>query len=62
MTSLPVPSVRPLRLRKLLGGSVALLGAGLLASDLWHYGMAHPLALDTLHALKAWISAVAALA
>ncbi|WP_295958523.1 ZIP family metal transporter [Rhodoferax sp.] len=35
-------------LRKLLGGGIALLGAGVLASDFWHYCLAHPVVLNAL--------------
>jgi ZIP family zinc transporter len=35
-------------LRKLLGIGIALLGAGVLASNFWHYCLAHPLVLNAL--------------
>jgi len=35
----------PRRLRKLLGAGIALLGAGVLARDFWHYCLAHAAAL-----------------
>nr|WP_315184976.1 ZIP family metal transporter [uncultured Albidiferax sp.] len=39
----------PVRLlRKLFGGGIALLGAGVLASDFWQYCLAHPVVLNAL--------------